>query len=131
MANVILRDTELEIREGLAEDEREPFTKKLLAALAEIEKLEHAKKVANKGFNESLAEEEDKVKEFRATLRDGKPEMRACTAHYNFSKGIVRFADKKTGKFYKEHEREITEAEKQGEVGEREAEDAKDDSPAA
>lgn len=120
MAKTIKREAEIEVRTALALEDQEPYHKDLLAALAELESLEAGKSAAVKTFGEAIKDEKAKVKEARRTLRDGKPEMKAVIAHYNFSTGRVRFADATTGKFYKDHERDVTDEDRQLTIGDEE-----------
>lgn len=120
MAKVIKRETKIEVRFGISPEEREPYSKDLVTALGEIEQLEADKKVDVATFNEKIKSEQAKVDELCKTLKEGKPVLTDVIAHFNFSAGTVKYADAATGKFYKELEREITDEDRQLNVGDEE-----------
>lgn len=119
---IIKRETQLEIRIGLEADEREPLTKELLQELNEIDTLRVDAANTAATFRKQINEHTEKAEELRTTLEQGKPEMRNVIAHFDFAgTGRVRYQDAETKKFYKDKEREITDEDRQLNVGDEEA----------
>lgn len=123
MAKVIRRETEIEVRVGLAADEREPLTKELLNELDEIDKLRIEAADTQATYRATIKEHVEKSEGLRVTLDQGRPEMRKVEAIYDFGAGIVKYKDKETGKYLKDKQREVTDEDRQLIIGDEEGTD--------
>lgn len=112
------RETKLLVRVGLDPEAREPLTKELLAALKEVEQLTQDKKDTVKTFNDQITEQEKKIEGLRADLEKGREELRDVIEVKDFPNGLVKYQDPQTKKYLKDHERQMTDADRQMVIGE-------------
>lgn len=92
------RQFEMEVRIGISPEEKEPLGNELLIALSEIEKKEKVKKAYTKDINGEISEHEKKVKELRATLEQGRAEMRLVEETRNFKTNVLTIKEVESGR---------------------------------